>query len=155
MGTMRRLDEAFERRDQIRVSRRLACALLVSGRRHEGLVSEISARSLLVHTEADLPPGAGVVLSLGMPGGMPMVLETSVRERRPLALPHRLQGGLPSTVAAGRRVAEDDAAPHRERGRGQAQDEVIARGGHHGVLDAHLREGLLAAAVTWNPPPPS
>jgi len=85
MGTMRRLDEAFERRDQIRVSRRLACALLVSGHRHEGLVSEVSARSLLVHTEAELPRGAGVVLSLGVPGGRPMVLETSVRERRPLA----------------------------------------------------------------------
>jgi hypothetical protein len=82
---MRRLDEAFERREQIRVSRRLSCALLVSGRRHEGLVREVSADSLLVQTEAELAQGTGVVLSLSLPEGAPLVLEASVRERRPLA----------------------------------------------------------------------
>jgi len=82
---MRRLDEAFERREEIRVSRRLPCALLVAGRRYEGVVSEVSAASLLVQTETELPRGTGVVLSLSLPEGAPLVLEAFVRNRRPLA----------------------------------------------------------------------
>jgi hypothetical protein len=82
---MRRLDEAFERREHLRVSRRLRCALLAGGRRYEGWVSDVAPGSLLVHTEAELPCGSGVAVSLNVPEGELVVLEARVRERRPLA----------------------------------------------------------------------
>ena len=82
---MRHWDEAFERRDEPRICRRLACALLVGGRRLDAQVSQVSAAGLLVHTESELPRGTGVVVSLELPEGAPMVLEAFVRERRPLA----------------------------------------------------------------------
>ena len=82
---MRRLDEAFERREQLRVSRRLSCALLAGGRRYEGLVSDVAPGSLLVHTDVELPFGSGVAVSLNVPEGGLMVLEAKVRERRTLA----------------------------------------------------------------------
>lgn len=79
---MRRLDEAFERREHVRVSRRLRCALLAAGRRHEGVVYDAARWSLLVHTEAELPLGGGVAVSLNVPEGDLVVLEARVRERR-------------------------------------------------------------------------
>jgi hypothetical protein len=82
---MRRLDEAFERREYLRVSRRLPCALLSGGRRYDGLVADAAPGSLLVHTEAELPFGTGVAVSLNVPGGGLVVLEAKVRERRTLA----------------------------------------------------------------------
>jgi PilZ domain len=89
---MRRLDEAFERREELRVSRRLSCALLAGGVRHEALVTDISVGSLLVHTEAELAFGSGVAVSLNVPDGGLMVLEARVRERR--ALPRSLSGAM-------------------------------------------------------------
>jgi hypothetical protein len=89
---MRRLDEAFERREHLRVSRRLGCALLAGGHRYDGLVADIAPGSLLVHTEAELPSGSGVAVSLNVPDGGLVVLEARVRERR--ALPRSLSGAM-------------------------------------------------------------
>ena len=85
MALMRRLDEAFERREELRVSQRLGCALLVGGRRYEGVVSDLSAGSVVVQTAAELPCGTDVVVSLGVPQGGIVVIEASVRERRAVA----------------------------------------------------------------------
>ena len=82
---MRRLDEALERRDYFRLSRRIPCALLEGGRRHDGVVREISPSCLLVQTPAELPDGAPVVISLEMPGDGMTLLQASVRERRGVA----------------------------------------------------------------------
>ena len=90
---MPQLDEAFERREYLRVSRRLPCALLAGGRRYEGLVCNVGPGSLLVHTEAELPCGTGVAVSLNVPEGGLLVLEARVRERR--TLPRSLTGAMP------------------------------------------------------------
>jgi hypothetical protein len=85
MTQMRRMDEAFERRDYFRISRRIPCALLEGGRRHDGVVREISPSCLLVQTSADLGEGAPVVVSLEMPGDGMTLLQAFVRERRAVA----------------------------------------------------------------------
>ena len=85
MAGMRRLDEAFERREYFRISRRIPCALLAGGRRHEGVVRDISPGNLVVQTAAELPAGAPVVVSLEMPGDGMTLLQASVRERRAVA----------------------------------------------------------------------
>jgi hypothetical protein len=85
MTQMRRMDEAFERRDYFRLARRIPCALLEGGRRHEGVVRQISPGNLLVQTAAELACGAPVVVSLEMPGDGITLLQASVRERRPVA----------------------------------------------------------------------
>jgi hypothetical protein len=105
MGQMRRLDEAFERRQELRVSQRLACALLARGRRHEGLICDVSPGSLLVHTEAPLPCGTGVVVSLSLPEAGMVLLEATVRERRPLA--RSLAAALPDAAV----LQVDDPPP--------------------------------------------
>jgi hypothetical protein len=96
MGRMRRLDEAFERRRHLRVSQRLSCALLAHGRRHEGVVCDVSPGSLRVQTPAELPCGTGVVVSLNLPEGGLVLLEASVRERR--TLPRSLAAALPDAA---------------------------------------------------------
>lgn len=85
MALMRRLDEALERREQLRVSQRLGCALLVGGRRYEGVLADLSADAVLVQMDAELPCGTDVVVSLGVPKGEIVVIEATVRERRAVA----------------------------------------------------------------------
>ncbi len=85
MGRMQSLDESLERRDRLRVRRRLDCALLFGGRRHEGVVRDVSAEGLYVQTGGELRCGADVVVSLKVPEGELFVLEASVRQTRPVA----------------------------------------------------------------------
>jgi hypothetical protein len=96
MALMRQLDEALERRQHLRVSERLACALLARGRRHEGVVCDVASGSLLVQTPAELPCGTSVVVSLNLPEGGLVLLEASVRARRPR--PRSLAAALPDAA---------------------------------------------------------
>jgi hypothetical protein len=85
MGRMQRLDETLERREDLRARRRLACTLLMGGRRHEGIVRDVSASSLYVQTAAELRCGVELVVSLKVPDGELFVLEACVRETRIVA----------------------------------------------------------------------
>lgn len=85
MTRMRRLDEAFERRDSLRISRRIPCTLLEGGRRHVAWVRDIAPGSLRVQTEAELRCGMDVVVSLQVPDDGVAVMKASVHERRRLA----------------------------------------------------------------------
>ena len=77
--------ESLERRNQPRLRRELPCTLLVEGRRHRGLVRDISALGLFVETPDPVPPGADVIVELRIPEGRRFVLETSVPYRRPVS----------------------------------------------------------------------
>jgi hypothetical protein len=83
---MARLAEALERRDQPRVRWELPCALLVEGRRHRGLVQDLSAWGLFVRTPGDLPPGADAIVTFWTTEGRRFVLEASVPHRRCVSL---------------------------------------------------------------------
>jgi hypothetical protein len=82
---MGRLMESMERRDQPRVRRELPCTLLVEGRRHRGLVRDISAWGLFVQTPDPVPPGADVIVELRIPEGRNFVLEAKAPYRRPVS----------------------------------------------------------------------
>jgi len=82
---MGRLMESMERRDQPRVPRELPCTLLVEGRRHRGLVRDISAWGLFVQTPDPVPPGSDVIVELRIPEGRRFVLEAKAPYRRPVS----------------------------------------------------------------------
>lgn len=82
---MAQLAREFERRDQPRVRRRLACSLLMDGRLHAGLVREISARSLLVESDACLPGRGGAIVVIPTPEGERFLLEITGARARPVA----------------------------------------------------------------------
>jgi len=82
---MRQLLDSLERRDQPRVCRELPCTLLVEGRRHRGIVRDLSAAGLFVETPGAAPPGAEVIVALRTPEGRRFVLETLVPYRRPVS----------------------------------------------------------------------
>jgi len=79
---MTRFVESLERRDRPRVRLELPCALQIEGRRHRGLVRDISARGLFVQTPGELPPGANAIIAFRTPDGRRFVLETSVPHRQ-------------------------------------------------------------------------
>jgi hypothetical protein len=83
---MARLAEALERRDQPRVRGELPCALLVEGRRHRGLVQDLSPWGLFVRTPGDLPAGADAIVTFWTSEGRRFVLEASVPHRRCVSL---------------------------------------------------------------------
>jgi hypothetical protein len=77
--------EALERRERPRLRRELPCILFVEGRRHRGIVRDVSARGLFVETPGEAPPGTDVIVSLRTPEGRRFILETSVPYRRPVS----------------------------------------------------------------------
>lgn len=93
---MRRLMEALERRDQARRRRRLPCSLLVDGRRHGGVVRDLSPGGLFVQTAAELPAGTGAIVWFRTPEGERFVLEATVPHRRrvPRSLTWATSGGV-------------------------------------------------------------
>ena len=82
---MRELLDSLERRDQPRVRRELPCTLLAEGRRHRGIVRDLSADGLFVETPGAALLGAEVIVALRTPEGRHFVLETSVPYRRPVS----------------------------------------------------------------------
>jgi hypothetical protein len=82
---MGRFTEALERRDQPRLRRELACSLLIEGRRHRGLVRDISGWGLFVQTPEELPPGNDAIVAFRTPEGRRFVLEATVPHRRALS----------------------------------------------------------------------
>jgi len=82
---MGRLMESLERRDQPRVRWELPCTLRVEGRRHRGLVRDISALGLFVETPDPVPPGADVIVEFRVPEGRRFVLEAKTPHRRPVS----------------------------------------------------------------------
>jgi hypothetical protein len=51
-----------DRRRYPRLVRRIPCELYISGKRHSGLVQNISSGGLFVQTRADAPPGAPITI---------------------------------------------------------------------------------------------
>jgi hypothetical protein len=82
---MGRLLESLERRIRPRTRQELPCSLLVEGRRHRGVVRDLSAFGLFVRTPGAVPRGADVIVSLSTPEGRRFVLETSVPRRAPVS----------------------------------------------------------------------
>jgi hypothetical protein len=82
---MGRLMESLERREQPRVRWELPCTLRIEGRRHRGLVREVSAWGLFVQTPEPLPPGSDVIVELKIPEGRRFVLEAKAPHRRPVS----------------------------------------------------------------------
>lgn len=82
---MARLVEALERRAQQRIRQELPCVLLAGGCRYRGLVQDLSARGLYVHTTGDFPAGVDAIVSFRTPQGRRFTLEASVPHRRQLS----------------------------------------------------------------------
>lgn len=97
-----RWETHFERRASARRRRRLACEIHAAGRRHAGLVVDLSAGGLFVQTQACLVPGAAVRLRVrGERGEIP--LEAAVVRLRsvPLRLASVARGGLGLRLVGG------------------------------------------------------
>ena len=103
---MGRLMESLERRNQPRLRRELPCTLLVEGRRHRGLVRDISALGLFVQTPEPVPPGADVIIEFRVPEGRRFVLEAKAPHRRPVS--HSLASH--STEGVGLHIQDPPAA---------------------------------------------
>ena len=82
---MGRLMESMERRDQPRVRWELPCTLRVEGRRHRGLVRDVSALGLFVETPDPVAPGADIIVEFKIPEGRRFVLEAKAPYRRPVS----------------------------------------------------------------------
>ena len=93
---MNQVVEELERRDSPRVRRRLPCSLLIGGRCHPATVRDLSASGFFVETDADLPLGTGVIVTVRGSDGARFLLETYV-PRYPARLrqhPHMVQTGV-------------------------------------------------------------
>ena len=80
-----------------RISKRMPCSMGMGGRRHNGLVLNISQGGLFVQTNASLPAGEAVELSLTSPDcGSAIPVQARVVWKRvvPQALRTSAQGGL-------------------------------------------------------------
>ena len=87
---MKFVDE-LERRDGSRRCEPLSCNLLIDGGTRAGRLRDLSAGGLYVETDAELPPGADVVVSFLASDGLHFVLEALTPRRVPLAS-HSLAG---------------------------------------------------------------
>ena len=93
---MNQLVNELERRDSPRAKRRLPCSLLIGGRCHPATVRDLSASGFFGETDADLPLGTGVIVTVSGPDGARFLLETYV-PRYPALLrqhPHMVQIGV-------------------------------------------------------------
>ncbi len=83
------IDSDMERRGEERIRRRIDCLLFVGDEVHAGSVLEMSARGLLVRSDATPPCGAKArIRLLDANGGTFAELEGSVAHKR--EVPHRL-----------------------------------------------------------------
>ena len=86
----------MERRRADRARQRLTCELVIGGRRHPGIVLDLSRVGLFVQTSASPPPGERVRVKLRPPGRAEVELEASIARR--YAVPARLvsvaRGGI-------------------------------------------------------------
>jgi hypothetical protein len=93
---MQRWNSEFERREAMRMAKRLPCAVWVGSDRYEGVLEQVSARAVLVRTEADVPAAQEAKLTFSTPDGATVVLRTQPAPRRVVA--HTLRGLLPRRV---------------------------------------------------------
>ncbi len=87
----------MERRRAPRVKRRMPCVLHYEGKRHTGLVHDVSANGVFVLTSASPRPGDSLELELPLPGvAAPIRLQGRVARRRtvPARLRSLAQGGV-------------------------------------------------------------
>ena len=86
-----------ERRRQSRTRKRIACGVVVDGRRHSGIVLDVSDRGLFVQTSARPRPGTEVDVVLNIPSRKESVTILTVVARQKLVPPQLLtvaQGGI-------------------------------------------------------------
>jgi hypothetical protein len=93
---MRPWNEALERREAIRMRRRLPCAVWVHNHRYEGLLEEVSAHAVVVRMKAFPPDSCEAQLTFSTPNGMDFALRaTPVRGH---GVAHTLRGLLPPSL---------------------------------------------------------
>lgn len=86
----------LERRNHRRVKRQLRCELLVDGRTRQGVVRDVSAGGLFVHTRRPLAKPEGLIVAIHTAEGPRFVLQAS--EQRCTRPPHSLaEHTLPGT----------------------------------------------------------
>lgn len=73
-----------------RFKKRVPCAVRIAGRRHSGIVLNVSRRGLYVQSSATAPPGASVAVELTPSGRTAIELEALVVWKR--VVPSRLRG---------------------------------------------------------------
>jgi len=71
--------EDLERRDHRRVKRQLRCKLLVDGQTRQGVIRDVSAGGLFVHTRQPLANSEGLVVAIHTAEGPRFVLQASER----------------------------------------------------------------------------
>jgi hypothetical protein len=93
---MKRWNEELERRQAMRMHRRLPCAVWVSSQRYEGVLEEVSPHAVVVRMPA-VPPGLEEAkLTFSTPNGTSFALRA--RPVRGHLVPHTLRDLLPPTV---------------------------------------------------------
>ena len=93
---MRRWNAELERREAMRMPRRLACAVWVGSDRYAGALEQVSAHAVVVRMKK-VPPGSHEAkLTFSTPGGVDFALRAMpVRER---VVANTLRGLLPPSV---------------------------------------------------------
>ena len=103
---MRRWNAELERRDAIRVPRRLPCVVWVGSDRYEGVLEQASAHAVVVRMEEVLPGSHEAKLTFSTPNGVNFALRAMPVRRHVVA--HTLRGLLPASVVL--RVREPTGA---------------------------------------------
>ena len=99
----------LDRRETRRIKRQIPCAVMVDGRRHSGVVQNLSAQGLFVEVHVPLGRGTAAVVAFRTTEGEQFVLEAAVPNRRPI--PHSLK--LLSTGGVGLRLLAPPATYRR------------------------------------------
>ena len=97
--------EDLERRDHRRVKRQLRCKLLIDGHTRQGVVRDVSAGGLFVHTRRPLANPEGLVVAIHTAEGPRFVLQASEQHRT--QPPHSLAGHV--LAGAGLRLEDPPA----------------------------------------------
>jgi len=93
---MRAWNAALERREAIRMRRRLPCAVWVHDRPYEGLLEEVSAHAVVVRMKAFPPDSSEARLTFSTPNGTDFALRaTPVRGH---GVRHTLRDLLPPSL---------------------------------------------------------
>jgi hypothetical protein len=92
----RRFIPELDRREAVRVKRRIPCAVMVNGDRHPGVVRDLSAQGLFVEIPTTLALGTPAVVAFQANEGARFVLEASVPNQR--HIPHSLKRLVPGGV---------------------------------------------------------
>ena len=87
----------MENRREVRLKKRLGCALFIKGVRQHGIVLDISSKGLFVQTNAKPAPGESVRIELTLPGRTTVTTLTATVARVRMVPPALLsvaQGGI-------------------------------------------------------------